>query len=179
MTNPGDTPASVAVDTHALDGTGTIVGSSQDTLPNIPAGTSFDYLGYLGGGIGSDLTGTPAKIEVSEVQDAFGKAGAVDQPMLATSELKLSQGSEDTFTDAPYSFNLTVKVTNSSGQPVTDGVTQQVVLYDAAGKVVGGDTGSSDDVPANLPSGMSYREQWTGIPAIGKATRAVYTVWVA
>lgn len=35
----------------------------------------------------------------------------------------------------------------------------------------------SDNVPDTLPAGMSYREQWTGIPATAQAARAVYTVW--
>lgn len=171
--NPGTSPASVALDARALDKTGTIVGSSQDTLPNIPAGATFDYLGLIKG----HLTGTPARIEVAQAQNAFGLAGSVAQPMLTTSELALTKGSEDTYTDAPLSYNLSVKVTNSTKNTVTGGVVQQVVLYDAHDNVVGGDTGSSDNAPATLPAGMSYREQWTGIPALHPATRAVYIVW--
>jgi hypothetical protein len=97
--------------------------------------------------------------------------------MLKTGELVLKQGHDDTNTNAAYSYNLTVKVTNSTHDTVAGGVTQQVVLHDAKGRVVGGDTGSSDNVPDNLPTGMSYREAWTGIPAVAKAVRAVYTVW--
>ncbi len=66
-------PASVALDTRALDPTGTIVGSSSETLPNIPANSHFDFFGHLGGGIGPELTGTPAKIEVSPAENAFGQ----------------------------------------------------------------------------------------------------------
>ncbi|MFJ2885976.1 hypothetical protein ACIO53_08050 [Streptomyces sp. NPDC087305] len=72
-----------------------------------------------------------------------------------------------------------MKVTNTTHDELTGGVTQQVVLYDAAGHVVGGDTGSSDNVPNSLPAGMSYREKWTGIPALSVASRAVYTMWAA
>lgn len=178
--NPGSSVASVAVDARALDKTGTIIGSSGDTLPNIPAGASFDYFGYIGGGGATDtkLTGAPATIQVSQAKNAFGEAGAVEEPMLKTSELALSEGSDDTYTNAPLSYSLSVKVTNSTRDEITGGVTQQVVLYDAAGHVVGGDTGSSDNVPDRLPAGMSYREQWTGIPALRPAVRAVYTVWV-
>jgi hypothetical protein len=177
--NAGSSVASVALDGRALDKSGTIVGSSENTLPNIPAHQSFDYFGYIGGGgaLDTKLTGTPEKIEVSQAKDAFGKAGAVEQPMLKTSDLVLTKGSDDTYTDAPLSYSLSVKVTNSTRDELTGGVTQQVVLYDAAGHVVGGDTGSSDNVPDHLPAGMSYREKWSGIPALGKATRAVYTVW--
>ncbi|MGW0993515.1 hypothetical protein ACWD5V_09430 [Streptomyces sp. NPDC002523] len=178
--NPGTSPASVAIGVRALDKTGTIVGSSQETLPSIPAGATFDFLGELGGGLSGNLTGTPAKLQISQNKDAFGQAGAVDNPMLATSEMKLTSGSrDDLYADpsAPYAYNLTVKVTNSTHDAVTGGVTQQVVLYDAKGNVIGGGTGSSDNVPDNLPAGMSYREQWTGIPATAKAVRAVYTVW--
>jgi hypothetical protein len=179
VTNPGDSVASVALDARALDATGTIVGSSQETLPNIPARSRFDYFGYLGGGGAFDtkLTGTPAKIEVSQAANAFGQAGAVQLPMLKTGEVTLSKGNEDTYTDAPYSYNLTAKVTNTTGSDVTGGVTQQVVLYDRAAQVVGGDTGSSDNVPATLEPGISYRESWTGIPAVGLAASAAYTVW--
>jgi hypothetical protein len=181
VTNPGSSPASVALNSRALDSSGTIVGSSQETLPNIPARTSFDYFGYLGGGgaLDTKLTGTPAKIEISRATDAFGRAGSVELPMLGTSEMKLAAGSDDTYTDASLSYNMSVKVTNTTGQEMTTGVTQQVVLYDRAGNVVGGDTGSSDNVPDDLPAGMSYREDWTGIPALHPATRAIYTVWPA
>jgi hypothetical protein len=182
VTNPGGSPASVALDARALDTSGTIVGSSRDTLPNIPAHSHFEYFGYLGGGGAFDtkLTGTPARIEVSRAAHPFGQAGGVDLPMLKTSEITLTAGSAgDTNTDAPYSYNLTAKVTNTTGQELANGVTQQVVLYDAAGQVVGGDTGSSDNVPASLPAGLSYREQWTGIPAVRHAVRAAYTVWPA
>ncbi|WP_262059683.1 hypothetical protein [Streptomyces sp. STR69] len=177
--NPGSSEASIALDARALDKTGTIVGSNQAVLPNIPAGATFDYFGYLGGGGAFDtkLTGTPVKVQISQAKNAFGQAGAVDEPMLKTGELTLKQGHEDTNTDASDSYNLTVKVTNSTKGTVAGGVTQQVVLYDAKGNVVGGDTGSSDNVPDNLPTGMSYREEWTGIPAVAKAVRAVYTVW--
>ncbi|MFJ1975319.1 hypothetical protein ACIO93_42630 [Streptomyces sp. NPDC087903] len=177
--NPGHGNVSVALDARALDKTGTIVGSNQAVLPNIPAGASFDYFGYLGGGgaLDTKLTGTPSTVQVAEAKNAFGQAGAVDEPMLKTGELVLKQGREDTNTNAAYSYNLTVKVTNSIHDTVVGGVTQQVVLYDAKGNVVGGDTGSSDNVPDNLPTGMSYREAWTGIPAVAKAVRAVYTVW--
>lgn len=176
--NPGTAPASVTLDARALDDTGTIVGSAQPALPAIPAGATLDYLGYLGylgggGALNTELTGTPAKIEVSPATVPAGGA----QPMLKTSEVKLTKGDEDTYTDAPLSYNLSVRVTNSTKNTVNGFVTQQVVLYDADGNVVGGDTGSSDNVPDNLPAGMSYREEWTGIPALGTAVRAVYTVW--
>ncbi|MGW5273715.1 hypothetical protein ACWEQP_14225 [Streptomyces sp. NPDC004044] len=46
--------------------------------------------------------------------NAFGQAGAIELPMLKTGELKLAKGSEDTCTNAPLSYNLTVKVTNST-----------------------------------------------------------------
>lgn len=181
LTNPGGSPASVALDARALDSTGTIIGSSQETLPNIPPHSQFDYFGYLGGGgaLNTKLTGTPAKIEISQASNPFGQAGAIQLPMLKTSEITLTAGNQDTYTDAAYSCNLTAKITNTTGQELTGGVTQQVVLYDQAGHVVGGDTGSSDNVPQTLPAGMSYRESWTGIPAVHPAAHAAYTVWPA
>ncbi|MFI1767503.1 hypothetical protein ACH41H_36400 [Streptomyces sp. NPDC020800] len=176
--NPGTSPASVALDVRALDKSGTIVGSSQDTLPNVPAGATFDYFGDLGGGLGTDLTGTPAKLQVSQAKNAFGQAGSVDNPILATSQLTLTKGSRDYLpASIPSAYDMTVKVTNNTDETVTGGVTQQVVLYDAKGNVAGGGTGMSDNAPDSLPAGMSYREKWTGIPATAKATRAVYTVW--
>jgi hypothetical protein len=78
-----------------------------------------------------------------------------------------------------HAYDLTARVTNTTGEALTAGVTQQVVLYDQAGQIVGGDTGSSDDVPQDLPPGMSYRESFTGIPAVQAAARAEYTVWPA
>ena len=179
VTNHGSSPASAALDVRALDSTGTIVGSSQETLPNIPANSDFDFVGYLGGGPGPKLTGTPAKIEVSLAENAFGRAGSVFLPMLNTSAVTLTAGNSDTYTDMTHSYDLTAKVTNTTGQPLTLGVTQQVVLHDQAGQIVGADTGSSDNVPQNFPPGMSYRESWTGIPATQAAARADYTVWPA
>lgn len=177
VANSGDSAFSVAIDARALDKTGTIVGSDEETLPNIPAHGTFDFLGDIGGALNS-LTGNPISVKVAQEKDAFGMAGAVEQPMLATSELKLTAGStDDTFSDDPYSYNASVKVTNNTHDELKGGVTQQVVLYDAAGKVVGGGTGTSDNAPDTLPVGMSYREKWTGIPAMNRAVRAVYTVW--
>jgi hypothetical protein len=178
VSNPSNSVASLALDARALDSTGTIVGSSQEVLPNIPAHGRLDFFGHLGGGgFNGDLTGTPARIEVSQASHPFGQAGAIRLPMLKTSEIKLARGNEETDTDAPYSYNLRAKVTNTTDWEVTEGITQQVVLYDEAGRVVGGGTGLSDNVPDALPAGMSYREVWTGIPAIRPAVRAVYDVW--
>lgn len=177
ITNPANTPAAEVLNTLVLDASGTIVGSSQDVLPLIRAHTQFDFFGAIGNfGFGAALTGTPAsvKVQMSKATDAGG-----GQPMLATSELKLTKGGPDTFTNAPGTYDLTVKVTNSTTQTISFGVTQQTVLYDQAGNVVGGDSGSSDNVPDSLPPGMSYRESWTGIATWGTVARAGYTVWPA
>jgi hypothetical protein len=179
VANPNTSPASVALNVNALDASGIIIGSSRPTLPNIPARSSFDYFGELGSGTFSDLTGTPAKIEVSDTPDAFGQAGAIEAPLLKTSQVKLSPGNRDeSFADAPYGYNLTVEVTNRTRHEITAGVTQQVILYDENGNIVGGETGSSDNVPGSLPVGATYREQWTGIPALQPAATARYSVWV-
>ena len=39
-------------------------------------------------------------------------------------------------TNMPHSYDLTVNVTNTTGQPLTTGVTEQAVLYDQAGPVM-------------------------------------------
>lgn len=74
VTNPGDSPASVALNARALDSSGTIVGSSQETLPNIPPRSQFDFFSYLGGGGASntELTGTPVRITVTKAVNPFG-----------------------------------------------------------------------------------------------------------
>jgi hypothetical protein len=178
VTNHGDSPASVALNVYALDASGTIVGSGQPTMPNIPPRSQFDYYGELGGTASSQLTGKPATIKVSQAPHPFGQAGDVWAPLLQTSQLKLTTGSrENSYTDDPYAYNLSVKVTNNTGQEIDSGVTQQVILHDAAGHVIGGATGSSDNAPAALPAGASYREQWTGIPAVHRAASATYSVW--
>ncbi|MCH0557996.1 hypothetical protein [Streptomyces sp. MUM 16J] len=175
VSNPGASPASVSLDARALDKSGTIIGSDTETLPAVPARGSFDYFGNLGDSV-TQLTGTPAKVTVSPSDNAM-YAGTSATP-LATSELKLSKGTtDDGIVDTPYSYNLTVKVTNSTKKPVNGYVIRQVILYDKAGKIVGGDTGSSDNVPSTLAPGASYREQWADIPAVRPAVRAVYTVW--
>ena len=181
IANPASTTASVALNVRALDLSGTIVGSDQPTLPNIAPRASFDYFGDLGGGF-QTLSGTPASITVSRAQNAFGKAGAVKLPTLKTGELKFHPSDPNaaaSTADTAYAYDFSVKVTNTTGQEMTGGVTQQIVLYDAAGHVVGGETGSSDNVPDSLPAGMSYREVGTSVPALRPAVRAVYTVWPA
>lgn len=179
ITNHGDTPASIALSANALDDTGTIIGSQQPVLPNISPGGHFDYFGFVGGGglLNESLTGEPVELKVSEVEDAFGRAGAVAIPLLETSEVEIDEGNADTYTDAPLSYNMTAKVTNTTGNKIVGGVTQQVILYTADGDVVGGSTGSSDNVPETLPDGASYREKWTGIPAIDAADTAEYSAW--
>jgi uncharacterized protein affecting Mg2+/Co2+ transport len=178
VTNNEDAQASVALDARALDSTGTIVGSTQSTLPNIQPHSSFDFYGEIGGGISGALTGKPTKVEVTQADGAFGQAGGVLAPLLATSQVKLVPGDpSQTDTDARYAYDLTVTVENNTDQPLTTGVTQQVVLLDSAGKVVGGGTGSSDNVPATLKPGEKYRESWTGIPAQDKAVKVQYSVW--
>ncbi|AKN73662.1 hypothetical protein QR97_31385 [Streptomyces sp. PBH53] len=152
--SPGKSPASVALDVCALDKAGTIVGSGQNTLPNVLAGATFDYFGELGGGLSASLTGTSAKVQVSQNTDAFGQAGAIDQPLLGTGKVTLTKGSpDDLFASAPYSYNLSVKVTNSTHDPVSGGVTQQVVLYDTHGQVVGGAPAPRTTCPAACPRG--------------------------
>jgi hypothetical protein len=173
LINPGTVPVSVTLNVNALDPSGTIVGSDQQTLP-LGAHEIFDYYGDLGGTGFSQLTGQPAKVQITAVT---GTPSQDASPKLRTSQLELTAGiPADSFTNAPYAYNMTVRVTNSTRQTMTGGVTQQVILYDAAGNIVGGGTGSSDNVPASLPAGASYREQWTAIPAQLRAASARYVV---
>ena len=129
ISNPADSPAAEVLNTYAcLDATGTIVGSDRSVLPLIPAHTQFDSFGSIGGDVlGVTLTGTPASVKVQMVQ-VTGAGGG--EPMLTTSELMLTKGGPDTFTNAPGTYDMLVKVTNSTPQTLTLGVTQQVVLYD-------------------------------------------------
>jgi hypothetical protein len=179
VTNLGDSPASVALNVQALDASKTIVGSEQPTMPNIAPRSHFDYFGELGGTAFSQLTGKPATIEVSQASHPFGQAGAVWAPLLQTSQLKWTTGDkEELVTEDPFAYDLSVKVTNNTGQELGgSGVTQQVILYDAAGHIVGRGNGWSDNVPNSVPADASYREQWTGIPAVSRAASAVYNVW--
>jgi hypothetical protein len=177
VTNKADTPASVALNVNAKDANGVIVGSGNPTLPNIPPHGTFDFFGYLGGGsaIDTQLTGTPVKLDISNAPNAFGNAGAVQQPLFKTGPAQFTSGNEDTYTDAKYSYNM--QDTVIATQQCDGGVTQQVVLYDINGKVVGGDTGTSDNAPDHLTSGMRYREQWTGIPTVASAASVKHSVW--
>jgi hypothetical protein len=177
VTNKASTPASVALNVNAKDADGVIVGSGNPTLPNIPPHDTFDFFGYVGGGgaLDTKLTGTPTKLDVSNSSNAFGNAGAVEEPLFQTTSVQLVRGTEDTYTDAKYSYNMQDTVTAT--QQCDGGVTQQVVLYDASGNVVGGDTGTSDNAPDHLTVGMKYREQWTGIPAIAPAASIKHSVW--
>ncbi|MFI5973530.1 hypothetical protein [Streptomyces sp. NPDC051452] len=175
--NDSKSAAAVVIDAQALDKSGTIVGSAETSLPRVPAGATFDYFGDLGGGLSAALTGVPAKVQVT-LNKTAGQAGISELGALATSDQTLTRDSSgDQYTGAPYAYDLAVKATNGTRAAVSGGVTQQVVLYDAKGSIVGGGTGASDNAPDTLPAGASYREKWTGIPAVAKAVRAVYTVW--
>jgi uncharacterized protein YcfL len=175
LTNPGIVPVSVTLNVNAFDSSGTIVGSDQQTVSS-GVHESLDCYGQLGGTASSQLTSKPAKVQITAVTGAQSEAAT---PFLQTSQLTLSPGkTEESFTNAPYAYNMTVRVTNSTGRTSTSGVTQQVILYDTAGHIVGGGTGSSDNVPASLPAGASYREQWTGISAQQPAAPARFMVWV-
>lgn len=162
--NPADMPVSgAALQVDALDAEGTIVGSKQATMPTLSPRGHFEYLGTLGGRAFSQLTGKPAKIEVAIAASTDSQRA----PLLRTSELKLSRGDPTgSATDAPSAYDLTVKVTNDTAQILGTPVHQQVILYDSAGKVAGGDEGSSDNQPPTLQAASSYREEWTGIPAM-------------
>ena len=131
VTNEAGTPASVALNANAKDADGVIVGSDSPTLPNIPPHGTFDFFGYLGGGsaIDTQLTGTPVKVDISNAPNAFGNAGAVQQPLFKTTSVQFTRGNEDTYTDAKYSYNMQDTVTAT--QQCDGGVTQQVVLYGA------------------------------------------------
>jgi hypothetical protein len=59
-----------------------------------------------------------------------------------------------------------------------DSVTAEVILYDAAGNIVGGANSGPADMPSHVPAGASYRANWTAIPAAHPAVRAVYMVWM-
>lgn len=84
---------------------------------------------------------------------------------------------ENTCTDAAYVCNMTSMVTAT--QRCDGGVTQQVVLYGANGKVVGGGSGSSGNAPDHLAPGMRYREVWTGIRAFAPAASVRHSGWCA
>ena len=83
ITNPGSVPVSVTLNVNALDSSGTIVGSDQQTLP-LGAQESFDYYEDLGGTGFSQLTGQPAKVQVSAVT---GTPSQDASPKLRTSQL--------------------------------------------------------------------------------------------
>ncbi|MEU3526740.1 hypothetical protein AB0E62_23210 [Streptomyces sp. NPDC038707] len=176
--NSSTSKTSVTLVVRALDKTGTLVGSSEDILPDISAGATFDYFGEFGGAFSDSLTGIPAKLQLSLYTPGYDHARVIDKPTLGTSQVKLTEGDhDDLLTSAPHAYDLSAQVTNNTHDTVSVRITQQVVLYDAHGQVVGGRTGASDNVPNDLPSGVSYREEWTGIPATAEAVRAAYTVW--
>lgn len=173
VSNPGDKPVSgVAFEMDALDASGTIVGSGEATAPDLSPHGHVDYLGTLGGTAFSDLTGRPVKIEVT-MGSSVAQGSA---PLLTTSELRLRPG-DGSFADAPYAYDMTVKVTDNTRETLRTGVHQQVILYSSAGQVVGGGQGSSDNQPDTLQADRSYREEWTAIPAFKPATSARYGVW--
>jgi hypothetical protein len=175
--NAGEDPSVFTVNVQALDATGTIVGSNEYTTPTIAGHGSFDLFDQLGGNAFVTLTGTPTKVVISRVEPAMN----AELPLLPTSELKLARArDQDDIAESPYSYDMTVKVTNDLAGTLTsdaNGVHQQVILYRGSSEIVGGGAGASDNQPNDLPPGASYRESWTGIPAWQAATRAVYSVW--
>jgi hypothetical protein len=159
-----------------MDESGVIVGSSTADLPTIPPRGTFDYFGYIGGARAMDTpaTGKPAKVTVAK-GDVSPQACS---PVLKTGKPVLANGNAaDTFSDTAFGYNLSVVVTNSTDQKIGNDVTQQVILSDTRGQVVGGGSGASDNAPTVLAPGERYREVWTGIPAISRAASATYNVW--
>src|SRR5262245_6859434 len=64
---------------------------------------------------------------------------------------------------------MTATLTNTTGRVLTGGLTQQVVLYDGSGRVSAATPALRTTCPPASPAAaMSYREEWTGVPAIGK-----------
>lgn len=175
MSDPGSTPVSgVTVQAFALDVSGTIVGSAVETVPTVPAHGHFDYAGVLGDAF-SELSGKPASVRVTVTGHGTPSAPAT---FLATGTPDLSRaGNADSTPGDPYDYNLSVKVTNNLGQPLTDRVHQQGILYGRSGAVVGGFSGSSDNQPGTLQVGASYQESVTGIPATHPAASIAYSVW--
>jgi hypothetical protein len=124
--NPADRPVSgAALEIHALDASGTIVGSNQARMPTLSPRGHFEYFGTLGGTAFSRLTGKPAKVEVAMAPSTDNQQAT----LLRMSELRLRRGDPTgSLTDAPYAYDLTAKVTNDTGQILHTPVHQQVIL---------------------------------------------------
>ena len=174
VTNSGGSPASLHLEAKAVDATGTDVGDESHALPAVPGHSQAYFYSCMGCTAFGTLTGTPVKVSVAFTQDDVS-AG----PMLQTSEVTLKSG-DTTYADLPnaYAYDMTAKVTNTTGEKITGGVQQDGVLFNQAGRVVGGfGIDSSDDVPDTLAPGESYRENASTIEAVEAATRVEYTVW--
>ena len=97
IVNPTGQQISMTLKVTALDTSDAVVGSSEEALPAIPARAHFDYFGQLGDAF-KELSGTPAKIEISQAP-----AAAAAIPMLKTSEVKLTAQGPDQVPQAPRS----------------------------------------------------------------------------
>lgn len=177
LTNSSDTTVcGITMTVQALDSSGANVGTAEVAMPDVPAASDFDYFGNIGGTAFSTLSGQPATVTVSDVSPA--QTGSVLLPQLKVSEVKLAKANAaNLFTKAPYAYDMNARVTNDTGQVLSTQVRQQVIVYDSAGKPVGGGDGSSDNQPRKLAPGSSYREQWDGIPAVRPAASVRYCAW--
>jgi len=175
VSNSGSSPAKLDLEAKAVDATGADVGHEGQALPDIPAHSQAFFYSCMGcAGSFESLTGTPVKVSIAVTQDSVSPG-----PMLRTSEVTLKPG-DTQYSDLPRAYDLTAKVTNSTGETLTGGVQQDGVLFSQDGQVVGGfGMDSSDDVPDTLGPGESYRENVTTIEAVQTAARVEYVVWPA
>lgn len=131
----------------AYSATGAIVGSFTEGLPEIPAHSTWYYVGGAGSAL---LSGTPSRVTV--VVSTAGQY--TTQAPLSTFKVGASQISQDAYPlgSSGLSYTVTADVTVGGSATVNSAsLVLPIVLRSATGAIVGADF----DEPTNLPSTLA------------------------
>jgi hypothetical protein len=156
-----DDAIDVTVTVNLLDGSGAILATEAESVNVIPASTTY----YLGGS-SSVSEGKVAKLEPIV---AVGSSETAQYTLPKVSRVKLIE--------QEY-FGLTVRgeVENTLDQPLSQFAKIGVVVFDAAGKVIGGGFAYLDaDLPPGRRAGFSSSNGTNAVP-VRAAAKAFVTV---
>ncbi|WP_127481334.1 hypothetical protein [Nocardioides pantholopis] len=131
----------------ALDADGVIVGTHDTELPTIAAGQSIVYVGGAGA---ANLTGTPAQVTF-EVTDEGKLSSQPLEPSIAVSTTTLNRAEFDLNGDG-RDYDVTLTLTALTDVNPAD-IKTNVILKNAAGKIVGADWTDMSTAPAALAAG--------------------------
>lgn len=170
ITNPGpQTLHGIQTEWVAYDDTGAIVGSHTGTRPAVGAGETFLYVGGAGG---ANLSGVPARVDVTIADPGRFMPGEVTRLSVSDVTVEREQyGPSDEYT---VSARAEVGDTAVDSQRLRG----SAVLRDESGTIVGADFWSPSSLPATLSPGSSFRIEMPFIAADAPPTSADVVIYV-